>query len=119
MDIGYVSTNIIKTQDKNDNRNNIFKIGCWNVRSLYQTGKLNNLLMEMNELKIDIMGISEVRWNGRGIINKNEYIIHYSCGEKHINEVALIFRSNMQSAIIGVSYESDRIIMAKIKTTPI
>ena len=40
----------------------IIRIGCWNVRSLNITGKLENLKKEMERLKMDIVGISEVKW---------------------------------------------------------
>ena len=42
------------------------KIATWNVRSLYQTGKLENVKMEMDRLNINILGLCEVRWKGAG-----------------------------------------------------
>lgn len=47
-------------------RNPCSMIGTWNVRTLLQTGKLENLKIGMERLKIDILGISEMRWNGQG-----------------------------------------------------
>lgn len=41
--------------------NNIKRIGTWNVRTLLQIGKLENLKMKMKRLQIDILGISEIR----------------------------------------------------------
>ena len=35
------------------------KIGTWNVRTLYQLGKLENLRREAESLDIDILGLSE------------------------------------------------------------
>jgi len=53
----------------------IKRVGTWNVRTLLQTGKLKNLKVEMKRLKIDILGVSEMRgpnfWSG-------EYRIIYS-----------------------------------------
>jgi len=40
----------------------IKRIGTWNVRTLLQIGKLENLKVEIKRLKIDILGISEMRW---------------------------------------------------------
>ena len=39
-----------------------FNIASWNVRSLDQPGKLDNVELEAERLKIDVLGISEVRW---------------------------------------------------------
>lgn len=38
----------------------IWKIGIWNVRRLYQTGKADNLVIEMKRLGIDILSYREV-----------------------------------------------------------
>lgn len=37
-------------------------IGTWNVRTLNQEGKLENLIKEMSRLKIDILGVAETHW---------------------------------------------------------
>jgi len=42
------------------------KIGTWNVRTLYSTGKLAQVLNEMKHYKLDILGISEMRWTDSG-----------------------------------------------------
>ena len=41
-------------------------IGTGNVRTMYQTGKLAQIVNECNNYKIDILGISEARWTGSG-----------------------------------------------------
>ena len=38
-------------------------IGTWNVRSMNQ-GKLEVLKQEMARVNVDILGISELKWNG-------------------------------------------------------
>ena len=40
------------------------QIGCWNVRTMYQTGKLAQIVKECENYNIDILGISEARWTG-------------------------------------------------------
>ena len=46
------------------------KIETWNVRTLYQSGKIDNCMMEMERLQIDVLGLAEVRWTESGIIDK-------------------------------------------------
>ena len=45
-------------------RNASLVIGTWNVRTLLQAGKLDNLIQEMDEMGMDIIGIAETRWSG-------------------------------------------------------
>ena len=42
------------------------RIGFWNVRTLYQTGKLAQVTAEMRRYCLHIVGISESRWTGSG-----------------------------------------------------
>ena len=41
-------------------------IGTWNVRTLHQCGKVQELEHELKRYKWDILGLSEVRWTGVG-----------------------------------------------------
>ena len=36
-------------------------IGTWNVRTLHQQGKLENIVREMDRMGLNILGLSEVR----------------------------------------------------------
>ena len=42
----------------------ITRVGFWNVRALYQTGKLAQLRKEFDVYNLDLVGTSEVRWLG-------------------------------------------------------
>jgi hypothetical protein len=53
------------------------KIGTWNVRSMYD-GKLDIVLSEMSRTGIALLGISELRWIGKGHLQSGEYRILYS-----------------------------------------
>ena len=53
-------------------------IGTWNVRSINQ-GKLEVVKQEMARVNTDILGISELRWDGRGECNSDDHYIYY-CG---------------------------------------
>ena len=45
-----------------------FKIclGTWNVRTMYQTSKTAQVLLEIEKNQLDILGVSECRWIGAG-----------------------------------------------------
>ncbi len=60
------------------------KIGSWNVRTIREKGKLENVKKEMERLKINILGINEMRWTGAGkIVSDDTLTVIYSCGGKH------------------------------------
>ena len=48
-------------------------IGTWNVRSMNQ-GKLEVIIQEMARVNIDILGISELKWNEMGEFNSDDHI---------------------------------------------
>lgn len=50
------------------------------MRTLYQAGKLDNVLKEMARINIDILGLSEVHWTGAGKIQKNDSTVIYPVG---------------------------------------
>ena len=51
-------------------------IGTWNVRSINQ-GKLEIIKQGMTRVNINILGISELRWNGMGEFNSFDHYIYY------------------------------------------
>ena len=51
-------------------------IGTWNVRSINQAN-LDVVKQEMSRVKIDILGISEVKWTGMGECNSDGHYIYY------------------------------------------
>ena len=42
------------------------RIATWNVNTLYQDGKFENLLRVAERMNLDAVGVSEVRWTGSG-----------------------------------------------------
>ena len=51
-------------------------IGTWNLRSMNQ-GKLEIVKQGMTRVNINILGISELRWNGMGEFNSFDHYIYY------------------------------------------
>ena len=103
---------VMKTQGK------LLNIGTRNVRTLYQPGKLNNLIQELNHMKLDIMGITETRWTDTGKIVKDDYTMIYSGGEDHKNGVGIILRNEVAKSMIGHWPISDRVVMVKLYAKP-
>ena len=57
-------------------------VGTWNVRTMNEKGKLENIKQEMKTLKINVLGLSEVRWKGVGDFVSDDFRIIYSGGKE-------------------------------------
>ena len=40
------------------------RVGCWNVRTMYTVGKAAQIAREMERYRLDLLGLSEIRWTG-------------------------------------------------------
>uniref|UniRef100_A0A803T9E3 Endonuclease/exonuclease/phosphatase domain-containing protein n=1 Tax=Anolis carolinensis TaxID=28377 RepID=A0A803T9E3_ANOCA len=93
-------------------------IGIWNVRSMSQ-GKLDVVIGEMPRLKIDILGVSELKWTGMGHFTKDDHQIYYCGQEEHRrNEVAFIINNKVAKAVIGYNPKNDRMISIRVQGKP-
>ena len=99
-------------------RNVPLNIGTWNVRTLAQKGKFDNLLLEMDSMKADILGLAETRWPGDGKLSKENHTIIYSGGEKHERGVAVVMKNRIAKSLMGYWPISDRIILCKFQAKP-
>ena len=71
-------------------RNDLLRIGTWNVRTLYKAGRFVNLTSELDRLKVDIMVLSEVRWTGFDMMSEEDRVLVFSGGEKHVHGVGFM-----------------------------
>ena len=68
------------------------KIGNWNVRTMFETGKVGQVAREMGRYKLDILGISKCRWRGSGKskLSTGEVISYSGEEETHQGGVAIM-----------------------------
>lgn len=99
--------------------NRVTRIATWNIRSLYTSGKLANVDMEMNRLQIEILGLSEVRWPGAGKIKTKHGVLYYSGNNdpNHYNGVVTLISSSIDKSVIDFFPTSDRLMVLKINTS--
>jgi endonuclease/exonuclease/phosphatase family metal-dependent hydrolase len=55
------------------------RIGTWNALTLYKGGALRNLDKVLQEYKVDITALQEIRWIVQGIVERRDSNIYYSC----------------------------------------
>ena len=66
------------------------------------SGKLEVVKWERARVNINILGISELKWNRMGEFNSDDHYIYY-CGQKSLrrNGVAIIVNKRVQNTVLG------------------
>ena len=74
-------------------------------------GKLEVVKQEMARVKVDILGISELKWTGMGEFNSEDHYIYY-CGQESLrrNGVDIMVNKRVRNAILGCNLKNDRMI---------
>lgn len=93
------------------------KIGTWNVRSLCESGKIHNVIQEMQRLEISILGISDTRWKGSGQQPTTNGTIYYSGSEdsQHRYGVAIAVSHEINKSIINFIPVSNRNMLLQLQ----
>ena len=90
------------------------------MRTLLQLGTLDFLTREMDRCHVNILGIAELRWSGKGHFSTDDHTIYYSDNEKGGSKsVAFITSSFISMHVLGYNPVSDRIISIRIQAHPI
>ena len=74
---------------------------------------------ELARVNIDILGISEVKWTGRGKFNSDDHYIYY-CGQESLrrNGVALIVNKRVRNAVLGCNFKNNGMISVCFQSKP-
>ena len=90
--------------------------GTWNVRSMNQ-GKLEVVKQEM--ARVNILGISKLKWTGMGEFNSDDHYIYY-CGQESLrrNGVAIMVNKRVRNAVLGCNLKNDRMISVHLQGKP-
>ena len=82
-------------------------------------GKLEVVKQEMPRVKINILGISKLKWTGMGEFNSDDHYIYY-CEQESLrrNGVAIIVNRRVQNAVLGWNFKNDRMISVCFRGKP-
>ena len=97
------------------------KIATWNVRTLFQAGKTNIVANEMSKYNIDILGLTEVRWDNQGELKLQGgqqllYSGHVTQQPIHTHGVGLLLSKQAQKALISWEAHGPRLTEALFRT---
>ena len=96
---------------------NTLTVGTWNVQTSWAAGKLELLRNEMKRFRYAVIGVSEVRWTGKGETSNGDFI--WSGEEKtHTRGVGLLLSTSARKALMGYNPISSRIITARFDAAP-
>ena len=73
----------------------------------------------MARVNIDILGISELKWMGKGEFNSDDHFIYY-WGKESLrrNGVVLIFNKRVQNAVLRYNLKNNRMILVHFQGKP-
>ena len=100
-------------------RNQTLRIATWNVRTLYQKGKLDNVNQEMDRANLNILGLAEVRWKGAGSIRIGKKTLIYSGGDNHERGTGILLDEPTARSLKSWCPISDRVVVAKLEAKPL
>ena len=91
--------------------------GC--ISALYQTGKLANVMQEMNRCSISALGIAETHWTGKGhLTTASGELVIFSGSQDHRAGVGVILSKSVSSSMVAYRAISDRILYVRIRAAP-
>ena len=108
----------LKGRTKKRNKADRLRIGTWNVRTMSRKGKLENLKREMERNRLDVVGVSEMRWRGVGDFWSEDYRVIYAGGEENSRGVGIVLRKELAKRITKIIQKSDRLMLVRIQNEP-
>ncbi|XP_055382796.1 uncharacterized protein LOC129612958 [Condylostylus longicornis] len=107
------------TQTLNRPKDNDLKIATWNVRTMLQIGKMQEVANEMAKYKIDLMALQEIRWANKGKIEKPQYTLFYSgsaSGRRTgLYGTGFMINKKLKSTVMAFEPVNVRISMIRLK----
>ena len=82
-------------------------------------GKLEVVRQEMARVNINILGISELKWNEMVEFNSDDHYVYY-CGQESLRRNGIpIVNKRVQNAVLGCSLKYDRMISVRFQSIPL
>ena len=79
------------------------RVATWNVRSLYQAGKLAQVVKEFDDYKLEILGMCEVRWpksDKKTLQTGHQFIYSGRVDNVHEEGVGLLLSPGVSKSLI-------------------
>jgi len=73
------------------------------------------LIDQLQKYKTDITALQEIRWMNKGVIEKKDYTIYYSCGDKHQFGTGFVVSNRIKNQVIDFTPVNERMSTLRIK----
>uniref|UniRef100_A0A8D8W2L6 Craniofacial development protein 2 n=1 Tax=Cacopsylla melanoneura TaxID=428564 RepID=A0A8D8W2L6_9HEMI len=92
-------------------------MATWNVLTLKQPGKMQEVANEMKKHRIDLIAIQEVRWQGKGRIDKPEFSLIYSGQERNtgLYGTGFLVNKSIRKSIMEYEATNERLCRLRLK----
>ena len=82
-------------------------------------GKLEVVNQEKSRVKVNILGISKLKWTGMGEYNSNDHYIYYY-GQESLrrNGVTNSVNKRVRNTVLGYNLKNDRMISVRFQAKP-
>ena len=104
-------------EDLNTTKTKI-RLGHWNVRTMYETGKLAQVTSEMRRFNLHVLGVSESRWTGSGRMKTTtgETVLYSGRDDDlHHEGVAIILKKGVEKSLLEWKPVNNRLMTARLK----
>ncbi|VDP32583.1 unnamed protein product [Schistosoma curassoni] len=96
-------------------------LGTWNVRTMWETGRVFRIAAEMRRYNLEVLVISKTHWTqvGQQRLASGEMLLYSGHDEEnapHTQGVGLMLSKQVQNALIGWECHGPRIVKASFKT---
>lgn len=97
------------------------RFGTWNIKTLYQTGRLAQAGKIMEAYSLAFLGMSEVRWNGFGqLVTTKGHLMLWSGmpneNDPHHYGVGMLIDRRFRNTVINHKFVSERIMSVRFKS---
>uniref|UniRef100_A0A8D9DTK6 Craniofacial development protein 2 n=1 Tax=Cacopsylla melanoneura TaxID=428564 RepID=A0A8D9DTK6_9HEMI len=107
----------MSTEQRNKHDAPDLKIATWNVLTLLQAGKMQEVANQMIKNQLDIIALQEIRWQGQGKIDKKDFSLIYSGPKDKTGQFGTGFLINktVRGSIMEYQTVSDKICKIRLK----
>ena len=94
------------------------RLGHWNVRTMYETGKLVQVTSEMRRFNLHVLGVSESRWTGSGRMKTTtgETVLYSGRdNDQHHEGVTIVLKKGLERCLLEWKPISSRLISARLQ----
>uniref|UniRef100_H3A3N0 Reverse transcriptase domain-containing protein n=1 Tax=Latimeria chalumnae TaxID=7897 RepID=H3A3N0_LATCH len=93
-------------------------IAMWNVRTLYESGRLDQVRAERERLQLDIVGLVEVRWTGNSQTTNEGWTLYCSGGNSHNHGVGFLVSPRIARAVTRVEPINEQVMVITVQAKP-